>query len=71
MNLDEFRIDKSSINGPFIHFPFWRQRMKSSADDVTFNALISAFEKGRQWQLALHILSVPWKRTESASCLFI
>lgn len=30
------------------------------ADDVTFNALISAFEKGRQWQLALHILRVPW-----------
>ena len=36
------------------------------ADDVTFNALISAFEKGRQWQLALHILRVPWmtKRRE-------
>ena len=71
MNLDEFRIDKSSINGRIYPFSVLEAEDEIVPDDVTFNALISAFEKGRQWQLALHILSVPWKRTESASCLFI
>lgn len=39
------------------------------ANDVTFNALISSCEKGRQWQWALHMLLEAWLQSRSQFCV--